>query len=273
MNFKNIAKSLLWKITRNKNTVTRQLNRAAKSYTRAYTEFTYDPEKNGEEELMAALGNVGFRRIFDVGANIGDWTKRAMAKFPEAEFHCFELSAQTFRTLEENLRSNRCHLNNFGLAEKNGEVSYLDYGNDSELNTLLPDMTYHGKDKPATPSMALIRTGEDYCKELEITSIDFLKIDVEGAERLVLEGFTKLLGSKAIRCVQFEYGFTSGDVHFLMKDFFKLFESHGYLVGKIWKSGVDFRPFTYELNQFRSGPNFFAALKTDIALIDAVRKQ
>jgi FkbM family methyltransferase len=46
-----------------------------------------------------------------------------------------------------------------------------------------------------------VRTGDDYCEELAIDRINFVKIDVEGWERFTLEGFrtNKLWGVKSPR--------------------------------------------------------------------------
>jgi hypothetical protein len=85
-----------------------------------------------------------------------------------------------------------------------------------------------------------------------------------------LKGFPISFVNK-IRCIQFEYGFANGDAHFLMKDFFKFFEGFGYIVGKIWANGVSFSSFRYDLNQFNSGPNFFAVAKSDHSLISSVQ--
>ena len=111
---------------------------------------------------------------------------------------------------------------------------------------------------------------QKYCKTNNIKSIDFLKIDVEGSEHMVLEGFTDLLSKKAIKVIQFEYGYANADVHFLMRDFFKFFERFGYIIGKLIKNGVIFSDFDYKLNDFNSGPNFVAIRNDDIQLKELI---
>ncbi len=103
-----------------------------------------------------------------------------------------------------------------------------------------------------------VTTGDSYCGEAGVGAIDLLKIDVEGWEYFVLKGFDALLKAQQVGVVQFEYGYTHADVHTLMRDFYQLFESHGMRVGRLTPKGVDFSPFSYDLNDFKSGPNFIA---------------
>jgi hypothetical protein len=44
---------------------------------------------------------------------------------------------------------------------------------------------------------------------------------------------------------------------FLLRDFYQLLEPAGYLVGKIFPNGVDFRPYSPDDENF-FGPNFLA---------------
>ena len=63
---------------------------------------------------------------------------------------------------------------------------------------------------------------DDYCASKGIERIDFLKIDVEGAEHRVLKGLSKMIDGDGVACVQFEYGPFSLDTRFLLKDYFAL---------------------------------------------------
>jgi hypothetical protein len=115
-----------------------------------------------------------------------------------------------------------------------------------------------------------VQTGDDYVSAEGLSRIDFLKIDVEGAEHLVLEGFEKTFSREAIDLVQFEYGKVSILTHFLLLDYYRLFESKGFVVGKLFPDGVDFRPYSLDHEDF-IGPNFVACRKARTDLIDALR--
>lgn len=185
----------------------------------------------------------------------------------EAQLHAFELSPGTFKLLQERLKMTDIIRNNFGLSNEQGTVSFKDYEGSSTLNTIIPGAGFHDKERKYTLCEAQVSTGDKYCQENSIERIDLLKVDVEGAEKLVLEGFAEMFSQKRVRVVQFEYGFNSGDLHFLMKDFYQFFNDRGYQVGPLKPDGVRFCDFSYKLNSFNSGPNFVAVAGTETQLI------
>ena len=168
--------------------------------------------------------------------------------------------------------SKRFILNNVGLSDKSGIIKYKDYGKNSGVNTLLTSADFSDGYLNYELLEGIIDTGNSYCQKNGIKNIDFLKIDVEGAEHLVLYGFSELLDRQDIRIIQFEYGYTNGDAHFLMKDFYNFFEKLGYKVGKIRRAGIDFSPFTYRNNDFNSGPNYIAVKENDNEIISLLSK-
>ena len=162
-------------------------------------------------------------------------------------------------------------LNDFGLSNESGEFEYKDYGENSGANSLIIDADFHDNRISPVIVKASVETGDDYCKRNDIKEIDILKIDVEGAEHLVLRGFTEMLENGLIKLIQFEYGYTHGDAKFLIKDFYKLLESYGYLLGPLKPNGVLFMDFNYALNDFNSGPNYIAVHKNQKEIIDKVK--
>ena len=60
-----------------------------------------------------------------------------------------------------------------------------------------------------------VQTGDAYCTRHRIERIDLLKIDVEGAEHLVLRGFERMLHERRIEVIQFEYGLANIYTHHL----------------------------------------------------------
>lgn len=119
------------------------LARLATKYLYYYNGFSYDFEKNGESDLILKLRSLNPKTVFDVGANIGDWSKIALGNFPQSKIHSFELSKSTYTNLTKNIQSDRVFLNNFGLAAEEGSFTYKDYGENAGVNTILLSATYH----------------------------------------------------------------------------------------------------------------------------------
>ena len=244
----------------------------AHKYIKRYEGFNYNFQKNGEENFLNRLSQQDIKVIFDVGANVGDWSEVALKKFNDVTVHCFELSESTYRTLQAKLaHEERLVLNNIGLSDTAGTVEYKDYGSNCRKNTLLSDVNFHALDNPPIAKKADLTTGAAYCASMGIGTVDLLKIDVEGAEQLVLKGFADFLEKGKIKVIQFEYGYLNGDAKFLMKDFYRLLESSGYVLGPLKRDGVLFMDFDYALNNFKSGPNYVAVHKSCPEIIDAVK--
>ena len=243
----------------------------AKKYIKFYEGFTYFFSQNGEEYLLNSLRTEPIKVVFDVGANVGEWSKIALTKFSEAQVFGFEISDRTFLTLQDNLKNEtRCSFHNIGLSNEVGSIQYKDYGVNSGVNTILSNTDFH--DDSIQPELleCLVTTGDLFCKANGIEYIDILKIDVEGAEILVLEGFVNMLKSNSIRVIQFEYGYANGDSHTLMKDFYTLLGNYGYVTGPLKRRGVLFMDFVYPLNSFNSGPNFVSVLKKELQLFSKI---
>lgn len=241
------------------NFLLRKFHSFAKGYITAYENRDYDFETNGEKQLLKKLSPFKFTTIFDVGANVGDWSITASKYFPKATIHAFEIAEPTFQELKKNIHSKKILINDFGLGqeEKNIEIKFFP---DAPVLTTAYDFPH--EDLKYTIINGTIKRGADYCKEHNISSIDFLKIDVEGEEHNVLKGFEEMLKLKSIRLIQFEYGQINIINKFLLRDFYQLFDIYEYTIGKIYPRYVDFFKYDFSKEDF-IGPNFIALLNNE----------
>ena len=67
-----------------RNPLIARLARLCKNIHRATEHPTHDSLVNGEQVAVMRLAGAGAPVIFDVGANIGDWTAMTLALFPGA---------------------------------------------------------------------------------------------------------------------------------------------------------------------------------------------
>jgi len=230
-------------------------------YHRAYENYNYNHNSNGELWLLKQLASAGLLGVvFDVGANRGDWTECVLKANPAAHVHCFEICPPTFALLKSVLdgRSNVV-LNRFGLSNSTGETE-IHYSSESDgLTSTLNVDTITNAQKFCVP----VERGDQYCKSSSVGTIDFLKIDVEGAEPSVLSGFGDLVRPGVIPIVQFEYGRLNIDAKYLLCDFYSYFRERGYLVGKLLPQGVRIREYSAWDEDFL-GPNY-VAIRPDLA--------
>lgn len=111
--------------------------------------------------------------------------------------------------------------------------------------------------------------GAEYAKKHGLKTIDFMKVDTEGAESTVLKGFEPLLDKQQVRLVLFEYNRGALMSRFLLADFYDFFTSKGYVLGKLTPNGVIFRDYDFAHEDF-NGPNYVACLKSEKELIEAI---
>jgi FkbM family methyltransferase len=160
----------------------------------------------GELEFIRSYVKPGMIAL-DVGANIGVHTLTlAQCVGPNGAVHAFEPTT-VFDTLRYNIRQNGfeswVRLNHCAVGASEGHLRLLACKPGYELFT-----------SEGTPLVPEVATGEYveypmtaldvYARQQKLSRIDFLKIDVEGAEDLVVEGAKDLLSRGAVGCIMFE---------------------------------------------------------------------
>lgn len=154
------------------------------------------------------------RTAFDVGANVGQTTRLIKQRFTDCHVHAFEPVSATYRALErgvQDLGGVTCH--RLAFSDRAGQAS-ITVGANSQLNHLLPDGAAAQDTASETVEMETI---DRFCAARQITSIDILKVDAEGADLQVLQGAHAMIEGGRVAFVLAEVGFVEGDpghVHF-----------------------------------------------------------
>ena len=122
--------------------------------------------------------------------------------------------------------------------------------------------------KPSEIVKERIERGDTVVEQLGLPRIDFMKIDVEGHEVDVLEGFSQTLASEAApRIIQFEYGETYLPGRRTLREVYALLRPRGYIIGRIYPRMVEFKDYELSDDHFRMGN--YLAVKRDDKLVAA----
>src|SRR5690349_19702750 len=165
-----------------------------------------------ELELSKLFGKDKAITIFDIGACEGEETIRYIRRFPNAQVFAFEPLPINQQLIRDNFRRysvTRAELVPMALSERIGEASFYvssgrpdyefagakwNYGNKSSslLTPVTPEPMHGWIHFPEKITVACT-TLDLFCDERGIESIDFIHMDVQGAEHLVLDGAGRTL--------------------------------------------------------------------------------
>jgi len=240
-----------------------------KKLINSYENKNNDHRTNGEFFVLRKLSQLKFNVIFDVGANIGNWSITAASIFPTSRIFAFEPVPELYRKCSSRVsKIENISPCNIGLSDQTKTATFNFYPHLKLFNSLY-DIPRNEKPKQIKVKMTL---GDEFCLNNNIDHIDFLKLDVEGAEYDILNGFATFLREKRITTIQFEYGFHNIITKRLLADYYELLRGLGFVVGKIYPNYVDFRDYDYEMENFIHS-NFLAIIKTREDIIDSLSGQ
>lgn len=164
--------------------------------------------------------------IFDVGAYKGAYADYVLLKLPRAECLLFEPDAELCDYLMYK------GYRNFYVVAVSSFVGEKDFYrvDGTELSSLYDRPVFN--DLPKSVKRVPTITIDFFCNDCGETKkdIDFLKIDVEGAELDVLHGCQKMLSEKRIKFLQVEYGGTYPDAGITFKQVIEYVSGFGYKV-------------------------------------------
>jgi FkbM family methyltransferase len=129
--------------------------------------------------------------LADVGANIGEITLLAAKRLSKGRVLAFEPTPRVFAQLERNVAFNNfssVELFNYGLYDQTASlpVYALDDHPFGTRNDGVTSLFSAGNDR--TETLVPLRKFDDVASELGLARLDVMKIDVEGAEWMVLRG-------------------------------------------------------------------------------------
>lgn len=216
---------------------------------------------SGELHIIKTLKN-NFKNIqevviFDIGANIGDYSKFIIKEYEDINYmlYMFEPSLKTFNQLNINIQNNK-NISSYkiGLGDKEEKLK-LYYDEDFQ-----GDSSILKKDSHLCEDIE-IDTIDNFCRNNSIKKIDFLKMDVQGYEYNILLGAKKMLDNENIKYIQFEFDEPNIENRIFFKDFWEILNEKYYIYHSLYNGLIKVEKYHCGLENFQC-MNYLAILKS-----------
>ncbi len=131
---------------------------------------------------------------FDVGGNVGFFAMLMASRASQGKVHVFEpipLNAALIRTNAELNGFTNVSVQNVAVGDTEGTVQFS-----ISVDSAYSSMKATGRSNEERSLDVPLRTLDAYIAEAGVPRVDVMKVDVEGAEGMVIGGATKLLSDK-----------------------------------------------------------------------------
>jgi FkbM family methyltransferase len=198
-------------------------------------------------EYEPAISNI-FRKLvkpgdvcFDIGANVG-WFTTLFQKLTGSTgaVHAFEPIPKTFELLSKNAARNKTSdkifLNNTALGDVETQIDLHIFPDLPDGHASISTFGHENFEIFHCPMITL----DSYLEEKRVENVNFVKIDIEGAELMMLKGAAKLFEQKMPPVFEIEmalatskgFGYVPNDLIEFMKskadfDFYAIDETNG----------------------------------------------
>ena len=163
--------------------------------------------------------------IVEIGAHYGEDTLRLLETFPNANIHCFEPDDRNIKIFNQTVIDERVVMYQLALSNKNGKARFYKSFIESKTNKIPDKYNFiskkeYNKNLLRNSGSSSLKVGypnclseeyyvktirfEDWYKRENIGYIDFIWIDVQGAEYEVIDGMGSTIQN--ISFIWIEYG-------------------------------------------------------------------
>jgi FkbM family methyltransferase len=216
------------------------------------------------EEVRAAVARIHRPQpvVFDVGANVGNWSQGLLQAIPDARVFMFDPAPGCQAAIRQKalpgIKLFPCALG--AAAEQRNYYSSSATDGSASLHarrdTPFQDLAYQQSTVP-------VRTLDEVIESEKIDLVDFMKMDIEGHELFALQGGKRSLAAGKIRALSFEFGCGNLNSRTFFRDFWELLTGANFVIHRITPCGKDVLVADYyeDAEYFRGATNFVAELK------------
>jgi len=230
---------------------------------------TFNGDINGEFWLRENFLNEDV--YFDVGFNMGEWSKYLSKKNCDAKIYAFDPNPEVIRLFKSVFKEYpNIELNELALSNSEGILEFYDYGDMNGCNSLSArDVDFY---KSIEPEIYNVKVGtlDKWCQKNNIKKINFLKIDAEGSDLNILEGSIKMLRDQKIEIIMFEYSTGWLCSKRLLQEAVTFFDNTNYKLYKLFNNFL--LPFNYKTEYEGSFFSMFVAISENKLKEEKIQK-
>lgn len=152
------------------------------------------------------------KTVFDCGANIGQTIEKYRKIFPQSVIYPFEPSPKSFDFINNKFQSDKyIKPQRLALSNQVGQQEFFLYEN-TQLDSLMKvdcmiDENLIRLGQNVNSTTVPVDTLDNFCIKNDICQINILKMDIQGAELMALQGAKNLLSKQAIDLIYAEVNF------------------------------------------------------------------
>lgn len=215
-----------------------------------------------ESEIQAAIAAVHREDplIFDVGANVGEWSASFLRAQPRARILAFEPSPVCCDGIRA-LNLAQVTLIPSGVGESRGRaILHARSGSDSSASLYQRQDSYLKQGKTTTTEVEVVSIDE-IIRDRGYDFVDYIKMDIEGHELSALRGAEESLGAGRIGAISFEFGSGNVNSRTFFRDFWQVLTTKGYSISRVAPGrNIAIREYYEDDEYFRGVSNYIARL-------------
>jgi FkbM family methyltransferase len=244
---------------------TQVLLAGAAAYMNAICGLGWSPSLELEAKKAAAwIAEGRDYTVIDAGANIGDWASLFQKHVANRRGTIYALEPQpaaAARIRALNLKC--CEVVELALGEQPGSATFYTSGPLDTTGSLFDRRDTYGRDRTYNSFDVDVVRLDDFVQKRGIERIDFLKMDLEGAEYRALKGAAECLGSRRIRALSLEFGTSNVNARVFFREIYDLLAGSGFAIFRVTPAGrlLPISAYAEDYECFARTTTYFARLK------------